>query len=217
MPERPTAEARRTLPMKRAHSVRSRVVCTGSMAATFMSCAASRPGDASREETLAPHIDAASDGSTPITTASDADADHAKGSARILAIAAGGGSTCFLLEGGTVSCSGVNEVSMSAARESAPKSSSCAILDNGEVKCWGWNWGGKLGLPGGEGPASFRGARPGEMGDRLPAIHLGTGRIAKAIAVGYGSSCAVLDPGPGKMLGARLLRRRRPRLLPRTA
>jgi E3 ubiquitin-protein ligase HERC3 len=83
----------------------------------------------------------------------------------------------------------------------AEQSSTCALLDNGNVKCWGWNWGGKLGIPGGLGAASFRGARPGEMGDRLPAVPLGTGRTAKAIAVGFASTCAVLDTGRVKCWG----------------
>ncbi len=65
----------------------------------------------------------------------------------------------------------------------------CAILNNGSLKCWGNNWYGKLGL----GHANHMGATPGTMGDALPAVDLGTGRTAKAVSVGGGFVCAILD------------------------
>ena len=55
---------------------------------------------------------------------------------------------------------------------------SCAILENDTVKCWGnngWPSGGLLGL----GDSSHRGDGPSEMGDNLPSVNLGTGRIAR--------------------------------------
>ena len=46
----------------------------------------------------------------------------------------------------------------------------CAALDNGTVKCWGMNDDGNLGI--GSTIASV-GGKPGEMGDKLPAVDLG--------------------------------------------
>ena len=46
----------------------------------------------------------------------------------------------------------------------------CAVLDDDSVKCWGWNDSGQLGL----GDTSNRGDGPGEMGDNLPVVDLGT-------------------------------------------
>jgi E3 ubiquitin-protein ligase HERC3 len=75
----------------------------------------------------------------------------------------------------------------------------CALLDNGTVKCWGRNQSGELGL----GDTTDRGDLPGEMGDNLPAVDLGSGRTAQAIAVGVGGewTCALLDNGTVKCWG----------------
>jgi cysteine-rich repeat protein len=73
----------------------------------------------------------------------------------------------------------------------------CAILDDGAMKCWGGNSHGELGL----GDKANRGARPGEMGDRLPALNLGTGRTARSMALGYDHTCAMLDNGAVKCWG----------------
>ncbi|MBL8777231.1 MAG: hypothetical protein JNK12_14910 [Acidimicrobiales bacterium] len=55
----------------------------------------------------------------------------------------------------------------------------CAVLDDGTVKCWGDNERGQLGL----GDTSVRGDAPGEMGDQLPAVDLGTPAPALAVDV----------------------------------
>jgi E3 ubiquitin-protein ligase HERC3 len=73
----------------------------------------------------------------------------------------------------------------------------CALLDDGTVKCWGWNYTGQLGL----GDTSDRGDAPLEMGDDLPAVDLGTGRTAQALAAGYLHTCALLDDGTVKCWG----------------
>src|SRR5690606_33412298 len=81
---------------------------------------------------------------------------------------------------------------------------SCARLDDATVKCWGYNFGGRLGL----GDGANRGDGPGEMGDALPALQLGTGRTATQITAG-GHTCARLDdatvkcwgPNPAGVLG----------------
>ena len=74
----------------------------------------------------------------------------------------------------------------------------CAILDNATVKCWGGNNVGQLGL----GDILTRGDGPGEMGDNLPAVDLGTGRTAVAISVASQKSCALLDDGTIKCWGS---------------
>jgi len=57
------------------------------------------------------------------------------------------------------------------------------------VKCWGSNYSGQLGL----GDTNNRGDGPGEMGDNLPAVDLGTGRTATAISCKNSYCCALLD------------------------
>jgi alpha-tubulin suppressor-like RCC1 family protein len=89
---------------------------------------------------------------------------------------------------------------------SLPQGYNCAVLQGGAVKCWGY---GSAGLGIGHVPNSFesRGDEPGEMGDDLPAVDLGTGQRAVSVAVGMGlnsyasASCAVLDTGALKCWG----------------
>ncbi len=75
--------------------------------------------------------------------------------------------------------------------------STCALLDDARVKCWGANADGQLGL----GDLNDRGDGPGEMGDALPALDLGTGRTATALAAGSYHGCALLDTGQVKCWG----------------
>jgi alpha-tubulin suppressor-like RCC1 family protein len=75
-------------------------------------------------------------------------------------------------------------------------------LNDGSIKCWGWNYsdwscGGQLGL----GDTQNRGDGPNEMGDNLPAINLGTGKTAAAIAAGVYHNCALLEDGSVKCWG----------------
>jgi alpha-tubulin suppressor-like RCC1 family protein len=73
----------------------------------------------------------------------------------------------------------------------------CVILDDATVKCWGYGESGALGL----GDPDNRGTAPGEMGDDLPAVDLGTGRTARMVAAGNWHTCALLDDGSVKCWG----------------
>ena len=141
---------------------------------------------------------------------------------------AGGLHTCALLDGGAVKCWGYNtfgqlglggggyrgdqpnemgdslpEVDLGTGREAvafAPGAvHTCALLDDASVRCWGANDEGQLGL----GDTSDRGDNPGEMGDALPAVDLGTGRAATALSA-RGSTCALLDDGTARCWGGNL-------------
>jgi alpha-tubulin suppressor-like RCC1 family protein len=112
-------------------------------------------------------------------------------------ITAGFFHTCALLDDGSVKCWGLNNegqlglghtqnmgdaagemaalptVDLGAGRSAVAieaGTSTCALLDNGAVKCWGGNAQGELG----QGDTSARGGAPGQMGDALVAIDLGT-------------------------------------------
>lgn len=65
----------------------------------------------------------------------------------------------------------------------------CALLDTNQVKCWGKATLGQLGL----GDAVTRGVLPGQMGDSLPTVSLGTGRSVRSVTTGNNHTCAVLD------------------------
>ena len=53
----------------------------------------------------------------------------------------------------------------------------------------------------GDGDIEDRGDDPGEMGDSLPAVDLGTDRTAKALAAGWAHTCALLDDDSVKCWG----------------
>ncbi len=145
------------------------------------------------------------------------------------AIAAGASHTCALLDDGTVKCWGLNTngqlglgdqqargdaggemgdalptVALGAGHTAtaiaAGGDHTCALLDDGTVKCWGVNDKGQLGL----GDVLPRGGGPGEMGDSLPAVDLGTGRTAIALTAGPLHTCALLDNGEIKCWGESL-------------
>jgi len=72
----------------------------------------------------------------------------------------------------------------------------CALLDDHHVKCWGLNSVGQLGL--GDTKDRFM---PGDMGDNLPTVDLGTGRTAKALSAYRYTTCAILDDDSVKCWG----------------
>ena len=73
----------------------------------------------------------------------------------------------------------------------------CAVLENNLVKCWGSNAFGQLG-----GNISDHGGTPGSMGDNLPFVDLGTGRLVRGITTGTHHACAVLDNNLVKCWGS---------------
>ena len=72
----------------------------------------------------------------------------------------------------------------------------CALLENGAIKCWGYSEHGALG-----GMSGYVGQSPGDMGDALPEINLGTNRTAVQVSIGQHHTCAVLDNGELKCWG----------------
>ncbi|MSP26359.1 MAG: hypothetical protein EXR75_14630 [Myxococcales bacterium] len=74
----------------------------------------------------------------------------------------------------------------------------CAILNDESVKCWGQNNFGQLG----QGDTQQRGDQANEMGDALPAVLLGTGKSAKAIAAGAYHACVILNDDTTKCWGS---------------
>ena len=65
----------------------------------------------------------------------------------------------------------------------------CALLDDSSVKCWGMGGSGVLGY----GNINNKGDEAGEMGDSLPAVDLGTNKLALQITAGFVHTCALLD------------------------
>jgi alpha-tubulin suppressor-like RCC1 family protein len=135
--------------------------------------------------------------------------------------------TCVILEGGAVKCWGSNQAGqlglgstgsvgwgagqmgnslptvslgkgLVAKALAAGVSHTCALLTTGQVKCWGDGVNGAIGT----GDSNNRGDAPGEMGDALPFVDLGTGRTAKVIAAGGYHTCAILDTNQVKCWGA---------------
>jgi alpha-tubulin suppressor-like RCC1 family protein len=138
---------------------------------------------------------------------------------RPVALSAAGDHTCALFDNGRIKCWGSNYsgelgigvsepawgdqpgemgdnlpfVDLGAGRTvvavAAGEQHTCAILDDGALKCWGLNDFGQLGLD----STANRGSDPVGMGDQLPAVDLGSGRHALAVAAGAHHTCAVLD------------------------
>lgn len=139
-------------------------------------------------------------------------------------VSAGHLHTCTVLDNNTVKCWGSNSSGRlgygdSADRGAAPLGFStsdlpavnlgqtvkdiaignyhtCAILNDNSLKCWGMNWNGKLGYN----DNVSRGANAGDMA-ALPAIHLGVGRTAKKVAIGWHHMCVILDTDGVKCWG----------------
>jgi len=142
------------------------------------------------------------------------------------ALAVGTYHTCALLDDGSVKCWGNNDsaqlglgdvayrgdeagemgdalppVALGTARTvhalAAGSGFNCALLDDDSLKCWGNNSGGELG----QGDTESRGDQPGEMGDALLAVDLGSGHAARIVATGPSHACALRDDDAVKCWG----------------
>jgi alpha-tubulin suppressor-like RCC1 family protein len=157
----------------------------------------------------------------PVTPAA-ADGNEAPGAPLTArALTAGSNHTCAILVNNRVKCWGQNNgalglgdaqdrgdganemgddlpfVDLGAGRTATAISAgggyTCALLDNATVKCWG--------AAPGNGTPNGLGDNPGEMGDSLLPIALGTNRTATAISAGDTHACALLDNGTVKCWG----------------
>jgi alpha-tubulin suppressor-like RCC1 family protein len=101
--------------------------------------------------------------------------------------------------GGACACNaaGMCTKTLAAVQVASGESHTCALVEGGKVKCWGLNNAGQLGL----GDTQSRGNQPGQMGQSLPAVDLGTGLTATAIAVGGNHTCALLSNATVKCWG----------------
>jgi cysteine-rich repeat protein len=131
-----------------------------------------------------------------------------------VALEASYGSTCAVLDNGTVKCWGFNASGQLGLGDELPRGSGekavaitagvghkCALLEDDSVRCWGSNSSGQLGL----GDMANRGDAPGEMGDALPqvgqAVGLGVAKRATTLALGGAFTCARLDNSTMKCWG----------------
>ncbi|MEY4600662.1 MAG: hypothetical protein RLZZ201_353, partial [Actinomycetota bacterium] len=80
---------------------------------------------------------------------------------------------------------------------SAGSAHTCAVLDDSTTKCWGSGGNGRLGT----GSQNDLGDQPGELGDSLSAIALGTGRMSRAVVASVAHTCVVLDTFALKCFG----------------
>ena len=140
-----------------------------------------------------------------------------------VAISAGGGHTCAILDNGRLLCWGdglygqlgygnmdligddetpasAGPVHLGPGRTAVAVSlgyeHTCAILDDGGVRCWGDGSLGRLGY--GNTDTIGDNETPGSAGE----VDLGPGRTAVAISAGYEHTCAILDNGRVRCWGS---------------
>lgn len=134
----------------------------------------------------------------------------------VLNFSQGIGHNCVALDNGDVKCWGYNGVGAAgsdnlfligtsagdmaalqkvdlglnfrAKKVSVGSNHSCALSVDGKIKCWGYNGYGQLGYN--------NTTQVGYYGSPVSStieVHLGLGRVAKDLAVGYAHTCAILD------------------------
>jgi alpha-tubulin suppressor-like RCC1 family protein len=137
---------------------------------------------------------------------------------RAEAITVGGAHTCALLDDASVKCWGGNSYGQLGLGDSEHRGDqpgelgdvlpsvdlgpgtravaiaagafhSCALLADGSVRCWGYNLYGQLG----QGDTRSLGDQPGELGEDLLPVALGSGRRAVSLVCGSLHVCALLD------------------------
>ncbi len=164
------------------------------------------------------------DRSTPVTV--HASSSSASALSGVSAITGGSYHTCALLANGTMKCWGYSDygqlgdgtktarsapVTVRASSSSAAALSSvsaiaggghhtCALLASGTVKCWGWGSLGQLG----DGASTDRSAAVTVHASSATSSAL-SGVGQRAIAVGFGQTCALLVNGTVKCWGANFL------------
>lgn len=77
----------------------------------------------------------------------------------------------------------------------------CGVFSNGRVKCFGYGEFGAMG----QGNPNHLGDDPGEVGNLVPWIDLGAGRVAVAVATQYTHTCARFIDGKLKCWGTDLI------------
>jgi alpha-tubulin suppressor-like RCC1 family protein len=90
--------------------------------------------------------------------------------------------------------------SFNTGKKIAAKRHNCARFVDGRIKCWGLNNFGQLGY----GDTQTRGNGSVPLTNALPAVNLGAGRTAVALAAGDDHTCAILDNGDTKCWGRNL-------------
>ncbi|MGI8413381.1 MAG: hypothetical protein ACR2LV_08555 [Solirubrobacteraceae bacterium] len=141
-----------------------------------------------------------------------------------VAISAGGGHTCALLDDGSVRCWGfalngelgygntnsvgdtpadtpgmAGPVDVGAGRTARAISAgwrhTCALLDDGSVRCWGNGGSGRLGY------GNHNNVGDHQTPDTAGPVNLGPARTAVALSAGGAHTCAILDDGTVRCWG----------------
>jgi hypothetical protein len=86
---------------------------------------------------------------------------------------------------------------LSAVAVTTGSEHTCVLSTNTNLKCFGNGMDGRLGY----GNQNNLGDGPGEMGDALATVNLGTGRTVLAVSAGLAHTCAMLDDATVKCWG----------------
>lgn len=125
-------------------------------------------------------------------------------SRRIAVTAAVLAATLALPAGASAEPAGSGLRSVQAGWVDVGDSHSCAVIAGAQVRCWGFAANGRLGYgtaPGGGDPISIGDDEyPDAAGAGAP-VDLGAGRTARAVSVGGGFTCALLDTGQVRCWG----------------